>query len=907
GLLGAVVEQPDSGGVVLTGRLSLQTHGWLADHAVCGVVVLPGAGFVELVLRAAEQVGATVVAELMLQAPLVLPARGAVVVQVVVGGAEASGQRSVSVYGRVEEVDGGSRVGSAGGWVMHAQGRLAVAAVGAGQPLSPWPPPGAVGVDVSGAYERLAARGYDYGPAFRGLRAVWRRGAEVFAEVAVDGDGVGSAAMGVHPVLLDAALHAAMVAVDDDGDRGVLLPFSWQQVSLHAGGVSRARVRITPVGQDGVSVELADEFGQPVLSVGSLLTRPVSSAQLDAALSAATGVGRGLLELVWSPLTVFDDAGGSSADRQVLYWPIGPPGGAAAPDTGSLAEGDVVVWEWRGAEIAGAGALDAVRAGTHQVLAVLQSWLAGDRAARLVVLTHGAVGLAGADITDLAGAAIWGLVRSAQSENPGQIVLVDSDAPVDAARLAASGEPQLLVRGAAVYAARLAAVGADNATESTVLDPGGAVLITGGTGMAGGVLARHLVGRYRVGQVVLVSRSGMDSAGAAELVADLTQAGAQVEVIACDVADRDAAAALITDVAGRYRLQAVVHAAGVLDDAVIGSLTPQRIDTVLRAKVDGAWHLHELTRELPLNAFVVFSSLAGIIGAPGQANYAAANAFLDALAAHRRAAGLAGLSLAWGLWETPSTMTAGMQAPDQARLHRRGLTAMTPGQAMELFDTALGVDNPVLIATRLDLAALADPAHTPTLPTLFHQLIPHRTRRAQHATTTSTPIARLNELTPAAAHQLLTDLVTEHLTAVLGHPDPTTINPNDTFADLGFDSLTAIELRNRLSTATALTLTPTIIFDHPTPTTLAKHLHTEMTKATERNGAGADRFDAMIGALEDVVANSRWDDTQKARAAARIERVLASVQADSQREADDSDIESASDSELFRIIDQELD
>ena len=191
GLLGAVVDQPDSGGVVLTGRLSLQTHRWLADHAVCGVVVLPGAGFVELVLRAAEQVGAAVVAELTLQAPLVLPAQGAVAVQVVVGGAEASGQRSVSVYGRVEDGDTGLRVGSAGGWVMHARGRLAVAAVGGAQPLSPWPPPGAVGVDVSGAYERLAARGYDYGPAFRGLQAVWRRGAEVFAEVAVDSDGVG--------------------------------------------------------------------------------------------------------------------------------------------------------------------------------------------------------------------------------------------------------------------------------------------------------------------------------------------------------------------------------------------------------------------------------------------------------------------------------------------------------------------------------------------------------------------------------------------------------------------------------------------------------------------------------------------------------------------------------------------
>ena len=186
--------------------------------------------------------------------------------------------------------------------------------------------------------------------------------------------------MGVHPVLLDAALHAAMVALtaDDDGT-GVWCCRCWRQVSLHAAGVSRARVSITVTGQDELSLELADEFGQPVLSVGSLSTRPVSSAQLDAALSAATGLGRGLLEVMWSPVTLPDNTVGPSTDPQVLYWPIGSPGGATrAPDTDSLTEGDVVVWEWRGDETTEAGVIDAVHAGTHQVLAVLQSWLATD-------------------------------------------------------------------------------------------------------------------------------------------------------------------------------------------------------------------------------------------------------------------------------------------------------------------------------------------------------------------------------------------------------------------------------------------------------------------------------------------------------------------------------------------------
>jgi len=436
------------------------------------------------------------------------------------------------------------------------------------------------------------------------------------------------------------------------------------------------------------------------------------------------------------------------------------------------------------------------------------------------------------------------------------------------------------------------------------LDPTAAVLITGGTGMAGGVLARHLVTHYQVGHVILASRSATSHPKAAQLVTELTHAGAHVEVITCDVADRDAATTLITDLTNRYQLRAVIHAAGVLDDAVIDSLTPHRIDTVLRAKVDAAWHLHELTRHLDLTALVLFSSLAGIIGAPGQANYAAANTFLDALATHRHAAGLPTLSLAWGLWEQPSAMTAQLGQPDQARLHRRGLTAMTPTQALELFDTALTANRPVLIAARLDLATLT---HTPTLPPLFNKLITRRRPTTTPHNPTTALTQRLAELTPTAQHNLLTELITEHLATILGHPHPNTINTGDTFADLGMDSLTALELRNQLKTTTGLTLSPTIIFNHPTPTTLATHLTEQLTNFVESDGVDLGHIDAMITQFEEVVAHSHWDATQKSRVAARIESVLASMRSvDHDGDTGDIDIDTATDSELFKMIEGEL-
>ncbi len=286
-LLGAVVELPDSGGVVLTGRLSTATQSWLTDHAVEGVAVFPGAGFVELAIRAGDEVGCATVDELNLQSPLLLPASGSVAVQVVVGAAGESGQRSLSVFAR-ETADSA--------WNCHATGILSSGPVEPAADLSVWPPEGAIAVDVTDGYQRLAERGYQYGPAFQGLTALWRRGEEFFAEVTLPQAAGGVTGFGVHPVLLDAALHAA--AVTHDG-AGVALPFSWQGVSLHAAGAAAVRARIAPSGPSAVSVELADGLGLPVLTVSSMVARPISQQQLAAAISGA--VGDRLFELAWSP------------------------------------------------------------------------------------------------------------------------------------------------------------------------------------------------------------------------------------------------------------------------------------------------------------------------------------------------------------------------------------------------------------------------------------------------------------------------------------------------------------------------------------------------------------------------------------------------------------------------------
>ena len=359
----------------------------------------------------------------------------------------------------------------------------------------------------------------------------------------------------------------------------------------------------------------------------------------------------------------------------------------------------------------------------------------------------------------------------------------------------------------------------------------GTVLITGATGMAGSALARHVVARHGARHLMLVSRRGPDAPGAAELVADLEAAGAQVQVLACDVAERAAVAKVIADIPVQHPLSGVVHAAGVLDDAVVTSLTPERVDVVLRAKVDAAWNLHELTRDLDVSAFVMFSSMAGLVGSSGQGNYGAANSFLDGLASHRRAHGLPAISLGWGLWDQASAMTGGLDAADLARLGRDGILALPSEEAMELFDTALIVDEPFMAPARIDLRALR--AHAVAVPPMFAELIKAPTRRRVDdslvaAKSKSALAHRLHGLPEAEQHAILLDLVRANIATVLGTTTPEAIDPDRAFQELGFDSLTAVEMRNRLKTATGLALSPTLIFDYPTPNSLAGYIRTEL-------------------------------------------------------------------------------
>jgi mycoketide-CoA synthase len=1113
-LLGAVVDLPDSGGVVLTGRLSPATQGWLTDHAVEGMVVFPGAGFVELAIRAGDEVGCPVIDELTLQAPLLLPSSGSVAVELVVGAAEESGQRSLSVF---------SRESSDSAWTCHATGQLSSGPVEPGADLSVWPPEGATPVDVTDGYQRLAARGYQYGPAFQGLTALWRRGEEFFAEVTLPQAAGGVAGFGVHPVLLDAALHAAAVTYDTAEVAEIALPFSWQGVSLHAAGASSVRARIAPSGPSAVSVELADGLGLPVLTVTSMIARPVSQRQLMAAVSAATGDR--LFELAWSPTSA------ASSAETPAYEVFESVSAAGDPVSASYER-------------------------VHEALAALQSRLAEHDSGVLLVSTRGAVGLAGEDVTDLAGAAVWGLVRSAQTEHPGRIVLVDSDAPLSdttVTRLLSVGEPQLLVRDETIHTARVrgsravdgvlvppadgpwrlglstagtfenlqlepvpnadaplepghvrvamrsiatnfrdvmitlgmfthdALIGGEGAgvvvevgpgvTEfaagddvygffpdgsgtlvpgdvrlllpmpsdwsyaeaaaisavfttayfafvhladvkpgqrvlvhagaggvgmaavqlarhlglevfatasrgkwdtlramgfdddhigdsrtlefedkfralvgergmdvvldslagefvdaslrlvaaggiflemgkTDIRDPGkiaedypgvryrafdlfepgrnrmhqymldlaelfdagvlrplpvtafdvrrapaalrylsqarhtgkvvlsmpdawtqGTVVITGGTGMAGSALARHLVANHDARHLLLISRRGPDSAGATELTAELSAAGAEVSVVACDAADRAALAKVIADIPVQQPLSAVIHAAGVLDDAVVTSLTPERVDAVLRAKVDAAWNLHELTHDSNVSAFVMFSSMAGLVGSSGQANYAAANSFLDALAAHRRAHGLPAMSLGWGLWDQASEMTGGLDDAGRARLARTGVKALSSVDALQLFDTAMVVDEPFLVPAHIDTAALR--ANAAVAPPMFIDLLNAPARRrvddSLAAGKSKSALAqRIYGLAEAEQHAVLLDLVCSHIATVLGNTTAEAIDPDKAFQELGFDSLTAVEMRNRLKAATGLALSPTLIFDYPTPSRLASYFRTEL-------------------------------------------------------------------------------
>jgi polyketide synthase 12 len=1070
-LLGAAISLADDG-VLLSGTLSTVSHPWLADHGVHGLVVVPGAALIEMVLRAADEVGCGFVGELVLAAPLVLANEHAVAVQVVVDAPDDTARRKVSIYSRPAAAEGSV---ASSGWTCHANGLVGPVEHGEQADMGTWPPAGAAPVCIGGFYDQLLRAGHFYGEAFQGVRAVWRRDRDLFAEVALP-DGVRAEAgrFTVHPALLDAALQLLMLDVVASGQ--ARMPFSINRVQMHGSGASALRVRLTAHGEE-FSVSAANPAGQPVLSIGLVATRPISSTQLSVGGQSTTD---SLLRVRWSP--------------------VAAPSGVydLAPD---------VTVQW-------CVEIDPRRAAAWALTSV-QSFLREDSAAsaRLALVTRGAMVCDPADDVDVAQAAVWGLVRTARAEHPGRFVLVDLDGHDSSATMLPAAltldEPELAIRGDIVSVPRLARVaGEDRMTipdapswhldatdkgsaksptlipdesastpltagqvriavraiglnfpdalvtsgmlpgseltgqegagvvvevgpdvsdlvvgdrvlgiwrqgvssvatadrplvarmpagwsfaqaasvpityatalyglrdlggvrpsdrvlvhgaaggvgaavghvakrlgaevlgaadvadqfgtadvvlnvlagefpdallpvlkrggrfvevgkttslehvdlhadhrsfdllsldidvlcdlladvvqllETDVhaglpplhawdvrwareamnfvrqgehvginvltlpraLDPDGTVLITGGTGVLGGLFARRLVTEYNVRNLVLTSRRGPDTPGSAELAAELIELGAEVRVVACDIADRAQAQTLLAEIGAS--LTGVIHAAGAVDDGIVESLTAERLDAVFSPKVDGATHLDELTRHLDLALFVLFSSVAGTIGTQGQANYAAANSALDALAIRRRAAGLPAQSLAWGLWQSAISLAIDLDDNDLGRLARSGLLPMPTGQGLALFDAALAEGGVVLVAARLILNCEGSGVS----PLLGGLAMPKRRVASGDGPTTPTAESLSSKLVGMATAErtaTLLAIVQSHTAMVLDHTDPEAIGCDRPFDELGIDSLSAVELRNRLSAETGLRLSPTMVFDHASPLRLAEHL-----------------------------------------------------------------------------------
>ncbi|MGW3964542.1 type I polyketide synthase [Amycolatopsis sp. NPDC005003] len=799
GLLGTPTPVADGDGSVATGRLSPTSLPWLAGHAVRGTVLFPGTGFAELALEAAD--GGSV-EDLTLEAPLTLPASGAVEVQAGLGRADEHGRRPLTIHSRLGD----------GPWTRHATGT-----VGPGQapvaPLPLWPPAGAEPVDLDGAYARLAERGYEYGPAFQGLTALWRDGDDRYVEVELPAEGEFTA----HPAVLDAVLHALVL----DGTE-LLLPFSFGGLRVTSPLPGSVRARLSGSAATGVEVTLHDTAGTPLGGIESLLLRPAAETKATAEL----------YRVEWTPA--------------------------------SLPDGDDRQWTVIGTELPEV-VPPVVLTTAHELPAVLdlvQRWLLDARCdgSKLVFLQ---------DPGSPEGAPVWGLVRSAIAEHPGRFALAGArpGGPLSAALDAE--EPQFAVRDGAVLVPRLARHAAE---PSTVDFDGGTVLVTGGTGGLGALLAERLVTTHGVRDLLLVSRRGGD------VPARLAGLDARVRVVAADVADRAALAAML---AGET-LTGVVHAAGVLDDSTITGLTRAQLDAVVRPKRDAAWLLHELTADQPLAAFVLFSSIAGVLGNRGQANYAAANASLDALAEHRAARGLPGVSIAWGLWDTATGMTAAMTGTDRARL--TGVRPLTEAQGLAAFDAALGLSGTV-VASGWDTAALraAD-----EIPAVLRSLVP--VRRAAAAAPASAGLAgQLAGLDRETAAAAVTGFVRTEVATALGHRSPSSVEVAKPFSELGIDSLTSVELRNRIGAGTGLRLPASLLFNHPTVELLAAHLLGELLPPPP------DPVQRLRETLGEVLPDAGAEDR------ARLAEVL--------REALDGlggppALDLASDDELFAFIDK---
>ncbi|NKY89338.1 type I polyketide synthase [Nocardia veterana] len=939
-VLGAVLDVP-GGDTVFTGRLSATTHPWLTDHAVFGSVLFPGTGFVELASTAGRFAGFPRIEELLLEEPLTL-SDGGVLVRVVIGAGAT--RRPVSIYSRPDDGRAEDPAGGDSGWVRHCSGTVTADSAELERLDGTWPPEGAVAADADRGYHRLAQLGYDYGPSFRGVHHVWWCGPhEVCAEIEVPGLEVSG--FGVHPALFDAALHAWAVSVagadgsevpaDVDPER-LWLPMSFTGVSLPDGPPTSLRVRMRRNG-DRVSITLTDRAGTPVGAVDAVALVAVSRHQV-AALSGRAA----LFETTWVRVAPVSGA-------PEMVWGIGDPnrsGGWGAgvvdrwfPDVAGVAEAvgagarapvAVVAPCWGPAGADSGRAIDVaegVRNSVLGALAIVQEWVAaaGLGAARLVLMTSGAVtvpaaGDAAMDAAGLAQSGVAGLVRTAQLEYPGRLALLDisgGDVRSALAAVVSGTESEVALRDSGLWAPRLLpadehrsssphrderdTAGPQEHSAAPVRSSGhpfdGVVLVVGGGELAG-IVVRHLVTEYGVRDVVLASRSGGVTTDPAD---DLAGTGVRLRGATCDVTVAAEVRRLVKWVCSEVgRLSAVLYTAGVLDDDMIGALSPDRVATVLRSKVDGAWHLHEATQGLGLDEFVLFSSVAGTVGSPGQANYAAANAFLDALAHYRRGRGSAARSIGWGLWNVSGGMAGGVRAVDRARMGRGGLVGLSVPEALELWDRVLASDRSRVVAARFDPARLSGELAGlgGVLPSTVRGLVRASTATpGENGTVTAELVARLAGLPDQDRRTAVLELVCSHVGAVLGFGRGEPVDAQASFLDLGFDSLAAMELRNRLVAATGVALPATVAYDRPTPASIAEYLD-DCLPATD--GAAEPGLQDRMDALEAALAGLDPDSAEGRAAVRRIRRLAARF---------DTALASTvptDDDELFAYIDSDL-
>ncbi|HXS32745.1 MAG TPA: type I polyketide synthase [Solirubrobacterales bacterium] len=917
-LLGSSLAVAGEDGVLLAGRVSRSSHPWLVDHALDGAVLIPGTAMVELALRAGAELELELLEELALQIPLVLPERGGVQIQVSVAGPDEEGRREVSIHSRAEGGEGDGLVEPAA-WIHNAQGVLAPGSSPAVEPLSSWPPRGAEPLDVDALYERLAAHGLDYGPAFQAVHAAWRLGDELLVEVSLPEDQAQEARrFGLHPALFDALGHVgvdlelAAAPGGSDGSGELALPFIWGGVRISSSGASSLRARIKQ-GEGGGGMVAFDQSGELVVSVDSLVLRPLERAHLprrrlplhhlewvDAGVGSVNGSQPARLAILGDAPGIALDAE-RHADLAALLEAI--DGGAEVPEL-VLA-----------AIAADAGGDGGVAERSHRcvggVLELLQAWLAEERLSesRLCIQTVGAVAVVPGESPDLVSAPVWGLLRSACSEHPDRFGLIDVDGEaaslqaLPTALAATASQAQIALRAGRAMAPRLAWAGTDECDDDGPrFDPGATVLISGGTGGLGALLARHLAAEHGARHLLLVSRSGPEAEGVSELLEELRGLGAEPTAVACDVSDRARLSALLDSIPDERPLGAVIHSAGLVDDGLLASLDAERLDRVLAPKLDAAWHLHELTAGIELSHFVMFSSAAGILGTPGQSNYAAANTFLDALAAHRAAAGLPAVSLAWGAWAQATGMTGGLSEADIGRVRRFGLAALPPQLGLELFDAACLRAEPLLAPIALDAAGLRAQVAAGTLPAVLAGLAgPARAPRERQSLA-----ARLAGV-PAAEHEgVVLDLVRGHVAAVLGYASAGEVDPEAAFMDLGFDSLAAIELRNSLNAATGLRLQPTVVFDHPSTTAVARYLLDQVASelGSGGEGAGAGGAEVALAELAAMLPALKADERLRDRVGDGLRALLADLSESPGGEGED--LASMSHEEMFELIDEEF-